>query len=105
MTDAMAQSSPARIGTAAARNEAAAAADGIIQTLRATRAVVAAGGLVCLDGIETEVAQLCVGCLGLERPDQSSLRQLLLALRAELDATMALQTALPETAPCPSTTC
>ena len=100
----MAQSPPSRIGTATARNEAAASADGIIQTLRVTRALIAAGGLVRLDGLEAQVAQLCARCLGLERRDQTSLRQLLLALRAELDATIALQATLRETPPCPSTT-
>ena len=100
----MAQSSPSRIGAAAARIEVAASADGVIQTLRATRALVAAGGFVRLDGLEAQVAQLCARCLGLERQDRSSLRQLLLALRAELDATIALQATPRETAPCPSTT-
>ncbi len=105
MTEATAHFSPSLNSTAAARDEVAASADGVIQTLRVTRSLAAAGRAVRLDGLEAQVAHLCARCLGLERQDQSSLRQLLLALRAELDATMALQTAPPETAPCPSTTC
>ncbi len=104
MTQTMTHASPSPTGTAAARDELAACADGVIQTLRVSRARAAAGGRVSLDGLEAQVAQLCARCLGLDRRDQSSLRQLLLALRAELDATMALQIALQETAPCPSTT-
>ncbi len=88
-----------------ARDEAAAAADGVIQTLRITRSLAASGHVVRLDGLEARVAHLCARCLGLDTQDQSSLRQLLLALRAELDATMALQTTSREPAPCPSTTC
>ncbi len=104
MTEAITHMSRSSISAATARTEVATSADGVIQTLRVTRALAAAGGLVRLDGLEAQVAQLCARYLGLERQDRSSLRQLMLALRAELDVTMELQAALPERAPCPSMT-
>ena len=104
MSEATARIVPPSTSTAAARDELAASADGVIQTLRVTRSLAATGRVIRLDGLEAQVAQLCARCLGLDRQDQGSLRQLLLALRAELDATMALQIRLQETAPCPSTT-
>ncbi len=104
MTEAMAHTSPFPGGIAATCDELAACADGVIQTLRVSRSRAAAGNLVRLDGLEAQVAQLCARCLCLDRRDQPSLRELLLELRAELDALTALQAARREAAPCRCTT-
>ena len=105
MTNAVAQRIPYfPVDADAALAEVTASAELIIQTLRVSRAFLDTGRMVCLDGLEAQVARLCARCLGLERADGSSLRLHLMALRAELDATLLVMTAREEAAPCPSTT-
>ena len=105
MTHAIARSTPFfPIDVAAALAEVTASAEAIIQTLRVSRALLSNGRMVCLDGLDGQVAQLCARCLGLEREDGNILRLHLLALRAELDVTVVVMTAREETVPCPSTT-
>ena len=92
------------IDIAAALAEVTASAEAIIQTLRISRAFLSNGRMVCLDGLDGQVARLCARCLGLEREDGNILRRHLLALRAELDVTVLVMTAREEAVPCPSTT-
>ncbi len=92
------------INAAGALAEVEGSIDSIIQTLRVSRAFLDTGRIVCLDGLEAQVAQLCARCLGLEREDGSSLRPHLLGLRAELDVTALVMSAREEAVPCPSTT-
>jgi hypothetical protein len=92
------------INAASALSEVASFADTIIQMLRVSRALLIAGRMVCLDGLDAQVAQLCARCLGLHPEDGSRLRVHLMALRAELDATSLVLTARQKAAPCPSTT-
>ena len=104
MSETMVQNPPFLTGIPVDRDDVAAAADRILHTVRAARILGTAGRPVRLDGLEAQVAQLCARCLGLEGQDQGKLRQLLLALRAELDVTIALQATSRESASCPSTT-
>ena len=105
MTHAIARSIPwFPIDVAAALAEVTASAEVIIQTLRISRALLRNDRMVCLDGLDGQVARLCARCLGLEREDGNILRPHLLALRAELDVTVLVMTAREEAAPCPSTT-
>ena len=84
------------IDATAALCDVAAFADRVVQTLRVARALITGGRVVCLEGLETQVAQLCARCLGLDRQDAANLRLCLLALRAELDATTLLLSAREE---------
>ena len=70
--------------------ELSAFADTIIQTLRITRALLLSGRMVCLEGLDSQIGQLCAKCLGLTQREATSLRMHLLAVRAELDATSLL---------------
>jgi len=94
----------ASIDAACALSEVTSFADTIIQMLRVSRALLTAGRMVCLDGLDAQVAQLCARCLGLHPEDGTRLRVHLMALRAELDATNLVLTARQKPAPCPSTT-
>ena len=105
MTDVVARSIPCfPIDAAGALAEVTGSIDSIVQTLRVSRAILDTGRVVCLDGLEAQVAQLCARCLGLEREDGNSLRPHLLGLRAELDVTAVVMSARQEAVPCPSTT-
>ncbi len=105
MTHAIARDTPfPMIDIAAALAEVTASAEAIIQTLRISRAFLGSGRMVCLDGLDGQVARLCARCLGLDREDGNILRPHLLALRAELDTTVLVMTTREETVPCPSTT-
>lgn len=90
MTQSVAGVTAFPIDATAALCDVAASADGVVQTLRVARALINNGRVVCLEGLEAEVARLCARCLGLDRQDAASLRLHLLALRAELDATTLL---------------
>ncbi len=70
--------------------ELSAFADTIIQTLRITRALLLSGRMVCLEGLDAQIGQLCARCLDLAHQDSGSLRMHLLAVRAELEATSLL---------------
>ena len=87
------------MGPPAALREVIAFADAVIQTLRVSRALAESGRLICLDGLDQQVAQLCARCLGLDPADGRSLRPHLLALRAELDTTSAVLTARHDVLP------
>ena len=89
---------------AAALLDVTAFADAILQTLRISRAFLVAGRLICLDGLDTQVGQLCARCLGLDRQAGTDLRLRLIAVQAELDATYAILIAQEETMVCPSMT-
>jgi hypothetical protein len=104
MTDPATNIPAVPINAAIALSEVTDFASTIIQTLRVSRALLTAGRMVCLEGLDAQVAQLCARCLGLHPEDGSMLRVHLMALRAELDATSLLLTARQKAAPCPSMT-
>lgn len=85
MTHATASIPPFPIDGAAALGEVTDFMNAIIQTLRVSRTLLGAGRLVCFQGLEVQIAQLCARCLGLDRDDGSSLHPQLRALQAELD--------------------
>jgi len=70
--------------------ELAAHADAVLQRLRAGRARILSGQPTELGGFEVQVAQLCRRSLCLDPQEGRLFRQHLLAVRAELDATLSL---------------
>ncbi len=88
---------------AAALREVTAFAEAIVQTLRLSRAFLRVGRMICLDGLDALVAQLCARSLGLERQAGASLRLHLLAVQVEVDAIQAIMVLRQKAAACPST--
>lgn len=79
----------------------AALADAMLQRLRIGRTRILSGQPIDLVGFEGEITQLCHRSLGLDPQDGRLFRHHLLAVRAELDATISLLP--PQDGPCHAT--
>ena len=104
MTKAATRIPHVTITAAMALLEVNAFAEAILQTIRLSRAFLGAGRMICLDGLESQVAQLCARCLGLDRQAGTGLRLSLMAIQAELDATCVILASRQEVVTCPSMT-
>ena len=104
MTHAIARITNVPLDATAALREVTAFAEAIIQTLRLSRAFLSAERVICLDGLDALVAQLCARCLGLERQAGTGMRLHLMAVQIEIDATSAILVMKQKAAACPSMT-